>query len=512
MKKVLSFLLALALCAGLSIQALAAGFSDVPPGHYAASAISECVAKGVVSGFSDGTFRPAAPVTRAQFCVMIARAFFPDDLKRSETAENKARSWFTPAVNALYYSGPYGGVITSTSFIPNEEYPVDSAMGQPISRYDMAHIAANTMLYNGLSVEVSQFELPNGIADRSSIPALHESDVALCYNLGVIGGLSDGTFGGDKTVTRAQSCAIIQRIAQRLAGKTPSQPSQSSQPAQPSQPAADPSKFPEARCMICGYLMRAAGSTTLDLNNGGSSTGHFIPCDLCNNALICQQCSDHYADAALYMRRHEAVCASGGTLAPMEDFYSPSYRGSLYYQQLKNVTLTGNYRQDILAVAASQIGYRGSSSPNQLDGSRGGGSCTEYNWIFSEDAEGAWCSEFASWCARQAGVPTDILHCSLGACPDDFGGTAYSWQDTVFTGGYYMPQPGDLMLICHSSRSVSTSDDMDHTTIVESVDWTGDTVRITVIDGNSNNSVRRHDYTYNASRGMTGYFVAPDYP
>ena len=75
MKKILSLLLALALCAGLGAPALAAGFSDVPAGHYAASAIDTCVAKGIVSGYADGTFKPGNQVTRAQFCVMIARAF-----------------------------------------------------------------------------------------------------------------------------------------------------------------------------------------------------------------------------------------------------------------------------------------------------------------------------------------------------------------------------------------------------------------------------------------------------
>lgn len=188
------------------------GFTDVPDSHYAAAAIQNCVAKGITSGYSDGTFKPAAPVTRAQFCVMIARAFFPEDLKRNETAENKAKSWFTPAVMTLFYYGPYGGILTSTTFTPNDEYPVDSAMSQPLSRYDMAHIAANALLNNGVSPDISQFELPNEIADRSSIPAIHQSDVAVCYNLGIIGGQSDGTFGGNNTVNRAQACVIIERI------------------------------------------------------------------------------------------------------------------------------------------------------------------------------------------------------------------------------------------------------------------------------------------------------------
>ena len=508
MKKMLSFLLTLALWAGLGVPALAAGFSDVPPGHYAAAAIDACVERGIASGFADGTFRPAAPVTRAQFCVMIARAFFPEDLAHYDTDEYRAKSWFAPAVMALFYQGPYGGVLTSVSFAPNEEYPLDSAMGQPINRYDMAHITAEVLRANFIEMPSSD-QVQSKIGDWSQIPVLERYDVAGCYSLGILGGQKDGTFGGNNTMNRAQACAVIDRLARRLAGDTPAV-SQPAQPSQPNQPAS--SGLPEIRCYGCGYLMRPAGGTVLDLNNGGSSTGFFNMCDLCSRFYICQQCSQHSADAELLLHRHKAVCASGGGLAPMEDFFSPYYRGSVYHQRLKSVTLTGNYRQDILAVAASQIGYKEGNNSTQLDGSHGGGgNYSEYSWIFGEDAAGAWCSEFASWCARQANVPADILHSSLSACADNFGGTAYTWADTVFGGGYYSPQPGDLMLISRSGGAISTSDSLDHTTIVESVDWTGDTVCVTVIDGNSGDSVRRHDYTFNVNRGLKGYYVSPDY-
>ena len=66
------------------LLALAAGFSDVPAGHYAASAIDDCVAKGIVSGYANGTFKPDEPVTRAQFCVMLARALYPQETAAPE--------------------------------------------------------------------------------------------------------------------------------------------------------------------------------------------------------------------------------------------------------------------------------------------------------------------------------------------------------------------------------------------------------------------------------------------
>ena len=100
MKKLVSLFLVLVLSLGLCVPTLAAGFSDVPAGHYAASAIDTCVSKGIASGYSDGTFKPGDTVTRAQFCVMLARAFYPEDLKREDTAENKARGIRFPTVPA----------------------------------------------------------------------------------------------------------------------------------------------------------------------------------------------------------------------------------------------------------------------------------------------------------------------------------------------------------------------------------------------------------------------------
>lgn len=53
------------------------GFPDVPGGHWAAGAIGALQEGFVIGGFPDGTFRPGAPVTRAEFSVLLARAMNP---------------------------------------------------------------------------------------------------------------------------------------------------------------------------------------------------------------------------------------------------------------------------------------------------------------------------------------------------------------------------------------------------------------------------------------------------
>ncbi len=48
-------------------------FKDVPPDHWAAPAVKEVVAKGILQGFPDGTFRGDQPVTRYELAVALAR-------------------------------------------------------------------------------------------------------------------------------------------------------------------------------------------------------------------------------------------------------------------------------------------------------------------------------------------------------------------------------------------------------------------------------------------------------
>lgn len=63
--------LALALVMSFGMTAFAAQFPDINESHWAFSAVSELVSKGTINGFEDGTFRPEATVTRAQFVKMM---------------------------------------------------------------------------------------------------------------------------------------------------------------------------------------------------------------------------------------------------------------------------------------------------------------------------------------------------------------------------------------------------------------------------------------------------------
>ncbi|WP_244562709.1 S-layer homology domain-containing protein [Paenibacillus uliginis] len=55
-------------------QAATTQFSDVKSTHWAASAITKGVSTGYVDGYTNGTFKPDASVTRAEFVKMVVSA------------------------------------------------------------------------------------------------------------------------------------------------------------------------------------------------------------------------------------------------------------------------------------------------------------------------------------------------------------------------------------------------------------------------------------------------------
>jgi hypothetical protein len=60
---------------GLNGEKRDSGFKDVGISSAASGYISSAVERGIITGFNDDTYRPNAPVTRAQMAIFIARAF-----------------------------------------------------------------------------------------------------------------------------------------------------------------------------------------------------------------------------------------------------------------------------------------------------------------------------------------------------------------------------------------------------------------------------------------------------
>lgn len=74
MKKVLSYLLTLALTAALAApMALAVGYTDIPEGAVLAGEVQKAVDYGLMNGYSATRFGYSDSMTRAQFTAVLVR-------------------------------------------------------------------------------------------------------------------------------------------------------------------------------------------------------------------------------------------------------------------------------------------------------------------------------------------------------------------------------------------------------------------------------------------------------
>ena len=229
-KRIVALLLALVLCMGISVPALASyqQFTDVPASFWAYTEIMSAAQKGITGGYADGTFKPGSSVTNAHFAAFLARAFYAD-----EYVEGTKSPWYKVYTDVLDEHGILGRTTLSKDF--------DGNINKPINRYDMAqmmrHILDDKNAEMPTNAEMAAAR--NAIGDWDGVPAEYRGAVSLCYAMGVLNGQSDGNFGGNNLMNRGQGCVVVYRLTQKIeTGSTEIEPSVPEKPEQPSTPSS----------------------------------------------------------------------------------------------------------------------------------------------------------------------------------------------------------------------------------------------------------------------------------
>lgn len=145
-------------------------------------------------------------------------------------------------------------------------------------------------------------------------------------------------------------------------------------------------------------------------------------------------------------------------------------------------------RQKIIDIAKSEIG----TSENPL-----GSSNVKYNtWYYGHAVSGVnypWCAVFISWCADQAGIPTNIIPRTASVSNLQ----TFFINQGLYKNKGYNPNPGDIM--------IQKSNGASHTGIV--IESNGAT--FSTIEGNTSNKVAKRSYSLNDNR-LSG-FGTPQY-
>ncbi|WP_061808954.1 S-layer homology domain-containing protein [Rossellomorea vietnamensis] len=194
MKKLVSSFLAVLMVAGLltPFSAFAKSFSDVPTTHTFFEEITYLSDQEIINGFSDGTFAPSKPVTRAAAAAMIGRAIGLDGEQRATRFEdvgqsNFASGYIQSAVEAKIISGYTDGTFKPSKVVTRGEMAIFLARA-----FDLT-VKAETSFH-----DVS----PSMAASDSILKILAE---------GITGGYTDGTYRPNQDVTRDQFSAFLAR-------------------------------------------------------------------------------------------------------------------------------------------------------------------------------------------------------------------------------------------------------------------------------------------------------------
>lgn len=178
----------------------AQNFSDLPIGHPACAAVSDLVARGIINGYEDGTFRPDRPVTRAEFAKMytLAVGIEPrpgESLPFSDTAGHWADTMGFLA--AAVANGAIVGFPDGT-FRPDDL--VTRAQGVKIVTADLVDMFGMTMGSVPLDVTADLWYYPYvavGIDARLLGAGAHYPVYA------------GATFSGDTPMTRAEAAMLL---------------------------------------------------------------------------------------------------------------------------------------------------------------------------------------------------------------------------------------------------------------------------------------------------------------
>lgn len=167
-------------------------FTDTE-GHWGKDAIDTLVRKNVLSGYVDGTFRPDAYVTRAEFVTMVVKAFGINGDEAVEFTDLSSSSWAFPYVKKAVASGVITGYADGT-FKPDEL----------ISREQAAVI-----LHRALALKIT---LPEGSSDFVDVADISEYALRSVLDLagkGLINGVGDKIFMPHGNSTRAMAATMI---------------------------------------------------------------------------------------------------------------------------------------------------------------------------------------------------------------------------------------------------------------------------------------------------------------
>ena len=174
-------------------------FTDLA-GHWAEQLIKQAAEKKIVTGYTDGTFRPDHTVTRSEFVVMLVNALQLQSTGKEVAFDDGAGipAWAADAVAVAVNAGIINGYADGT-FRPDAT----------ITRAEMAVMIARALQLSGEATGNA------GFSDDAAIPQWSKDAVDALKQEGLINGRGGNLFVPNGTATRAEAAVLLLRLLEQ---------------------------------------------------------------------------------------------------------------------------------------------------------------------------------------------------------------------------------------------------------------------------------------------------------
>ncbi|KEK12126.1 hypothetical protein EP18_05715 [Lysinibacillus sphaericus] len=195
-------------------------FKDVPKSHWAYESIKQVAEKGLVTGYEDGTYKPSAKVTRAEFATFLARVFKSNERATVSFNDISDTHWANEAIQ----EGLALGFIKLEDYSKNKFEP-----NKPMTRGEMSRWLANGLVHANADYGKAIEEMANSSLTLIPIPEFYKGGVnkkdlpyiGVALGIGLLSGYEDFTFKPNGNTTRAEVATILIRFKDAM-GKAPS--------------------------------------------------------------------------------------------------------------------------------------------------------------------------------------------------------------------------------------------------------------------------------------------------
>ncbi|MCI9556168.1 MAG: cellulase family glycosylhydrolase [Lawsonibacter sp.] len=212
MRRSLNAAVLLTLLVLLSALPVRGEFSDVPAGSWYREAVTQMAEEGLLSGYPDGSFRPDASITAAEFVTITARC------AGAAPVQGQTRHWAAGSMEAALQRGWYDW---------DELPPTGERFDQPISRQLAVKILMRALLPQARGDYSTE---SRKIGDFSTLSGRYYEPVLAAYAAGIVSGDGAGNFRPLSSLSRAEACVLFRNALR----------SQSAAPPQPSEPLPVP--------------------------------------------------------------------------------------------------------------------------------------------------------------------------------------------------------------------------------------------------------------------------------